>query len=419
MSTISNMPEWDACFKLMLDPEVSEIESNGPDEFFMKKSGKRIKITDIALPSEERYMRGVQEGLVPHVKSLSAFNPTGHLFEGRLMYSSGDIEVKGRCHIVLPPAAEYPQVTIAKKTANLKSIEDLAARGSMSSEMLNFLVTAIKAGATIAISGQTGAGKTTMLEALSKHIPNSKRIGVAEDAPELQLIQDNVSYLKSSPWQPGMDANDVATLSWVVAQFQRMRTDLLIVGETRGKEFADFLVAANSGMDGSMTTIHADEPAKALTKMTNFALKGAERQPIRSVNGEIANAIHLIVQLVIVDGKHRTSHIQEVTPTLGRTEDATIATSPLYVWDREKDMFKKEEQMSDRLRNFFTSRGQSIDMFLRSDRSTLHPAHSLNLSASAQNAHDQQNTTSADTTGGGRAPSRGIGIPRPNLRRSI
>jgi pilus assembly protein CpaF len=418
MPKISTMPEWDTVFNLMLDPDVSEIEANGPSEFFMKKKGKRIKIDEISLPTEERYMRGVQEGLVPFVKSLSPFDPEGFLFEGRLNYEGDGIPVSGRCHIVLPPSADTPQVTIAKKTANLKTVEDLAAYGSMSSEMMNFLITAVKAGCTIVFSGGTGSGKTTMLEAVSKYIPRDKRIGVAEDAPELVLTQDNVTYLRSVPWQPGMDANNVATLSWVVAQFQRMRTDLLIVGETRGKEFADFLVAANSGMDGSMTTIHSDDPAKALMKMTNFAMKGSERQPTRAINGEIANAVHIIVQLAYIGDKYRTTHIQEVTPTLGNTEEAKIASSPLFVWDRSEDMFRKEEQMTDRLRNYITERGQSVDEFLRSPRGQLHPAHSLDLSTSALRAKEAQDAKAAAPNAG--RTIGGGGIPRPvGFRRTI
>lgn len=216
---------------------------------------------------------------------------------------------------------------------------------------------------------------TTMLEALSKSIPDNYRIGVAEDVPELNLQQSNVTYLHSVPWQPGMDENDVATLAWVVQQFQRMRTDKIIIGETRGKEFADFLVAANSGMEGSMTTIHAENPERCLSKMTGFALKGSERQPIRAINNDIANSVNLIVQLVIVDGKHRVSHIQEVTPTLGNTDEAKISTQPLYRWDREQDMFYKDAVMTDSMRQRMIDRHVPIDTFLHSQRELRQPAH--------------------------------------------
>ena len=373
--TITEVPEWNAIFNLLLDPAVSEIEANGPNNFFMKRAGQRIKIENISLPSEEAYINGIEKGLVPFVRSMNAFDRHGYLFEGRLNFSSNGTDVSGRCHIVLPPTCDYAQVTIAKKTASLKTIDSIAAMGSMSTEMMEFLNMAVKANLTIVFSGGTGAGKTTMLEALAKNIPSSLRIGVAEDTPELILSQPNVSYLHSVPWQPGMDSNEVATLSWVVQQFQRMRTDKLIIGETRGKEFADFLIAANSGMEGSMTTIHADDPTRCLMKMTNFAMKGSERQPVRAINNDIANAVDIIVQLVIVNGKHRVSHIQEIVPTLGNTEEAKITTAPLYRWDRSKDMFYKDNVMTDNLRERIVNNGVNIDQFLASTREVRHPAH--------------------------------------------
>lgn len=827
MLQISEAPEWNIIFNLLLDPAVSEVESNGPKEFFIKRSGQRMKVDSIALRDDTEYMNGIERGLAPFVKSMNVFNPNGYLFEGRLNFSAGGTDVAGRCHIVLPPACDYPQVTIAKKTASLKTIDAIAAMGSMSTEMMEFLTMAVQANLTIVFSGGTGAGKnihkntlistptglkkaeqirigdtifdengcrtevlkkyspneknfyeivfangekieaggghiwkvldlhseienntlftieevsrlvealeaedtmvtieeivnivrgrelsepipiedknlfetllkningfgvtggelftfnrfellgkvsavnaeegphiiselelldsdtislndfvmltgdnnlarevlgemvsavdktfynknevlsyllkcnndlgvaysevllstdelfergvgefgsynyavkqisapvdydeqdlevdpylfgfalaqnfsdhnsdvnvigdvydesllnavkissisqrkaflagvvdatglvnvneanvsielldnsvlrvireivaslgwrvkevsshtalyntvsesnrdfyvfsfvprtlldlrvdekfeqfeeclnnvvegleyteivyikevagvfldyycfgvdsldhtylvgesfvvthnTTMLEALAKTMSDELRIGVAEDTPELMLTQPNVSYLHSVPWQPGMDENSIATLSWVVQQFQRMRTDKLIIGETRGKEFSDFLVAANSGMEGSMTTIHADDPTRCLMKMTNFALKGSERQPIRAINADIANAVDIIVQLVIVKGKHRISHIQEIVPTLGNTEEAKITTAPLYLWDRAKDGFYKESVMSDSMRERVRNAGIDIQPFLSSQRGVLRPAH--------------------------------------------
>ena len=207
---------------------------------------------------------------------------------------------------------------------------------------------------------------TTMLEALTKHIPDHYRIGVAEDTPELNLIQPNVTYLHSVPWAPGMDEKDVATLQWVVSQFQRNRCDKLIIGETRGKEFGDFLIAANSGMEGSMTTIHANDPSQCLTKMTNFAMKAADKQPIRAINNDIASAVDIIVQLVVINGKHRMSHIAEVIPTLGNTEEAKITIADLYKWNRLEDTFYKEGQMSDHLRDILDDRGVNYGEFLSS-----------------------------------------------------
>lgn len=375
MVVISRVPEWNECFNLLLDPSVSEVESNGPNSFFIKKSGKRMRIPNLPLLSEDNYFEGIAKGLIPFVKSQNKFDKNSFIFEGRLEFSAEGTDVKGRCHIVLPPAADYPQVTIAKKTASLLSLEAIASAGSMSTEMFNFLQVCIAARKTIVLSGRTGAGKTTMLEALAKNIPNYDRIGVAEDTPELVLPQSNVTYLHSTPWSPGMSVNDVATLDWVVAQFMRNRCDRMIIGETRGKEFAGFLTAANSGMEGGLTTIHAEDPRSSLRKMANFTMEARSNVPMRSVNTDIANAIDIIVQLVIVPGgKHRISHIEEIVPTLGAGEDAPITTQTLYEHDPVKDLFFKRGLMGDSLRRSLIDNGQNIDQFLKMDDKRV-PAH--------------------------------------------
>lgn len=403
---ITSTPEWNIIFNLLLDPAVSEVQANNPNGFFIKKSGKRIHIDGIKLNDEERYFHGIEKGLVPFVRSMNNWNRNAFVYEGRLSYESNGIVVAGRCHIVLPPAADYPQVTIAKKTASLKDLDVIAAAGSMSTEMMDFLNMSIKANLTVVFSGGTGAGKTTMLEALAKNIPDSVRIGVAEDTPELVMNQPNVSYLKSVPKQPGMDEKDVATLSWVVAQFQRMRTDKVIIGETRGKEFADFLIAANSGMDGSMTTLHAENPTRCLTKMSSFVMKMGDGQPTRAINNDIANAIDLIVQLIITpDGKHRISHIEEIVPVLGNTEEAKITSQTLYAWDSVQDAFYKVGSMSDALRDKCILNGQDVEKFLKSEREKRYPIHGGILRSSQEVA--------ANRSGGGGMLRKKIPLQQP------
>lgn len=365
---ITKVPEWNKCLNLLLDPKVSEIQANGPGQFFAKRAGKRIKIDGLSMMSEKEYFDGIEYGLAPFVKSQNTFSRDSFIFEGRLEYTIGDIDVRGRCHIVLPPATDYPQVTIAKKTTSLLSLDKIAAAGSMSEEMRKFLELAVRGNATIVFSGASGAGKTTMLEAVAKNIDPMYRIGIAEDTPELILSQPNTTYLHSTPWSPGMNPNDVATLDWVVAQFMRNRCDKMIIGETRGKEFSGFLTASNSGMEGGMTTIHAEDPTSCLRKMTSFTTEAKPGVPVRAINMDIATAIQIVVQLIILPGgKHRVSHIEEITQTLGNTEDAQISTQPLYLYDRNTDSFYKAGNMSDSLRSYFTARGQDVTPFLRSE----------------------------------------------------
>lgn len=348
---------WDECFNLLADPSVTELQANGPKGFFVKRNGRREPFA-LTLPNDEEYTNSVLLGLLPHIKNINETTPKEYLLEGPLFLNIDGQEIRGRVHIVMPPAADVPQVTIAKKNTTLTTLDSIAAGGSMSLEMLNFLKACMTANLTMCFSGGSGSGKTTMLEACTRLIPDSVRIGVAEDTPELVLSQSNVTYLHSVPWRPGIDSSSVADLSWVVQQFQRMRTDRLIVGETRGKEFAAFLTAANSGMQGSLTTIHANSPVRCLTKMANFALAGSGHQSMRVINSDIGNAVNIIVQLAILpNGDHKIEAIQEVTPVLSAGEDATLATNNLYTYRPERNQFFRENYPTDNLRKLFVERG--------------------------------------------------------------
>lgn len=373
---ISPHPAWNLALNLLLDDSISEVETNGPDQFFLKKSGRRMHIAAIDLQTDEAYAQSIEDGLVPFVKSWDDFDPEGYIYEGPIRYEAAGRLIRGRCHIVLPPASDTPQVTIAKKSTSLATLDAIAGKGSMATEMLEFVKAAAAADLTTILSGGTGAGKTTFLEAFTKELNMETRIGIAEDTPELSLLQPNSTYLHSVPWRPGMEEKDVASLSWVVAQFNRMRTDKLIIGETRGKEFADFLVAANSGMDGSITTIHANDPVRALEKMTNFALKGNPNQPVRAINTDIANSIDLVIQLAYFkeDSRYRVTAIQEITNTIGNTDAASITTNRLYTYNSDNDTWLKEANPTDALRKRFNQHGVKIDAVMQTQPgTTLYP----------------------------------------------
>lgn len=197
---------------------------------------------------------------------------------------------------------------------------------------------------------------TTMLEAITKLWPNNIRIGVVEDAPELRLIQDNVAYLHSSVAKPGQAENANASLQWCVAQLNRMRVDKMIIGETRGPEFASFLTAANSGNEGSLTTIHANDPEACLKKMNQF-VNLAQTSPQRVINQNIASTIDLIIQLnKTPQGKYRTTFISEVTRQLGNDDSATIATQPIFEYNEATDDWRYTP-VSDYLSKRFTEKG--------------------------------------------------------------
>lgn len=366
--------DWIKLFTIMESPDVSECQVNGKDSVWIKHKGKRKHISDIYWSSDKEYSESVRKALGESgfVHSQMPFDPNGSLFEGPIEYkgSKGKM-IKGRAHIVLPPATDVPVLTFAKKTPSLVTLDAIYEKGSMNEEMLRFIKAAIHSNLTTILSGGTGAGKTTMLEACTKLFPEDTRIAVCEDTPELVLEQGNVAYQHSLPWRPGMDPNDAATLSWVVQQVNRMRTDKVIVGETRGKEFADFLVAANSGMDGSLTTIHANDPSLCLSKMTNFALKGSgDNVPIRAINSDIAHAIDLIIQLAYdkPTGRHYIHSIVEVTNTVGDKSNAPITTGVLFRFNPESGLHEKVDSPGDMLRRKIINAGIDAREFTGADK---------------------------------------------------
>lgn len=355
------MGPWERILDMLTEEQVSEVVANGPNSFFLKINGVYKKLdTGTFFSNNSEYLEGLKTDLNKYIESPYAFDE--NLFEGPLTYIGQNrrgerVIVKGRCHIALPPVSTTPMLTIAKKSEQLRDLSALAGTGTFDAEIQNFFEAAMKAKLTIAVLGRTGAGKTTFLESICREIDPNDRVGVAEDTPELALKQPNVAYLNSVPWIPGFDPNKVATLSWVVAQFQRMRVDRLIVGETRDKEFANFLTAANSGIEGCLTTLHANSPTEGLRKMTTFASAGQPGLDIRSVNQGIATAIDLIVQLTVENGKHRVDEITEVTDTVSSDSDAQPSTSTLYRYVPETDTFVRPGVPTEKLIQKFAKSG--------------------------------------------------------------
>lgn len=343
---------------LIKDNTISELEMNGTNSIFIRRNGKREEIADVFSDLKE-----YTDNTLELAKIINPDDSLEFLTEGKL-----DLGESGtaRVHIVWPPVSDVPLVTIAKKSTSLTTLDEIFKSGSMSFKMLNFLKACVEARFNIVFSGSTGSGKTTFLEAMTKEVPKSTRIGVVEDSPELNLIQDNVCYLRSTPWKPGMDSNKEVTLDWCVRQINRMRTDLLIIGETRGKEFKEFITASNSGMEGSMTTLHANSPRLALQKMTQFVME-AQPQPVQIINKSIANTIDLIVQLDKNElGEYKTTSIESISNTLGTDEAATIATTPLTKYNPAIKSWDDRFLISDKMRATFNSLGYDTNTFMKS-----------------------------------------------------
>lgn len=204
---------------------------------------------------------------------------------------------------------------------------------------------------------------TTLLEAVTTEIKNDERVGVCEDSPELELQTPNTAYLNSTVWSPGMNIENVADLSWVVQQINRMRVDRIIIGETRGKEFFDFVVAANSGKPGSLTTIHANDGPAAMKKMATFMYQSVDMSP-RIINEMLSEAVDIVIQLghSKKTGDHKIVSIHEVTDAISSGDSPTIALNPLFVYNDTDNTWSKK-YATDKLKKKLEAHGYDSNRY--------------------------------------------------------
>jgi pilus assembly protein CpaF len=233
--------------------------------------------------------------------------------------------------IISPLALSGPTLTIRKFAKNPFGIDDLVDRfGSVSRHMAEFLELAVQRRANILISGGTGSGKTTLLNVTSNFIPNDERIVTAEDAAELQLQQDHVVRLESRP--ANLEGKNAIPIRDLVKNALRMRPDRIVVGECRGGEALDMLQAMNTGHDGSLTTLHANTPRDALSRLETLVLMAGMELPSRAIREQIASAIDFIVQVSrMLDGTRKVTHITAVT---GIQSDV-IVLQDIFVYEQE------------------------------------------------------------------------------------
>lgn len=355
----------EALLEEILSDESSEITMNGPNSIHCKRKGRRVHLTQISFPSEEIYKRVIDQFLLAHTTTNDRIaNSSLTMIEGQLNLADpnnpGLPSMVARVHVMLNPSTKYPIVTIAKKARRQLSLDDIYKNGAMSINMYEFLKVIAQGKLTVIISGQTGAGKTTLMEAMSHHFDPEDRIVVAEDTPELRFPVGEAVYLLSSKPRPGEKLGlKTVSLEWLVAQANRMRADRIIVGETRGEEMAEFLIAANSGADGSMTTIHAHDPERAIEKMKILASKASSNQSDMSIARDIASTVHIIVQAAIIDGQHVITHIAEVSNIVNQTTNK-VALNPIFTYDRKRRNWESSGRPSEELKEFLESRGVSV-----------------------------------------------------------
>ena len=286
---------------LLQDNSITEIMVNGAKKIFIEQAGK-LKLTDIHFYDDTHLMSVIERILTPLGRRVDESSP---LVDARLADGS-------RVNIIIPPLAlTGPTVTIRKFSKNALAINDLVGFGTLSPKMAEFLQACVKARLNILVSGGTGSGKTTTLNALSSFIPSNERIVTIEDAAELKLQQQHVVTLEARP--SNLEGKGAITIRDLVKNSLRMRPDRIIVGEVRTGEALDMLQAMNTGHDGSLTTAHANTPRDVLSRLETMVLMAGMDLPVRAIRTQISSAIDLILQQSrIRDGSRKITHITEV-----------------------------------------------------------------------------------------------------------
>lgn len=300
---------------LLADPEVADIMVNGPDNVFIEKAGK-ISKTDVKFQNNKHLLNIIQK-IVQRVGRR--VDETSPMVDARMPDGS-------RFNAIIPPLAlDGCLVSIRKFKKNKMPLRQYVDYGSCTPNMARFLEICGAIRLNILISGGTGSGKTTLLNALSGNIDDGERVITIEDAAELQLQKPHVLRLETRP--PNMEGVGEITQRQLVKNALRMRPDRIILGEIRGDEVIDVLQAMNTGHDGSMATIHANNPRECLTRLENlFGLTGMSL-PVSTLRSQIAGAVHLIVQIARMrDGGRRITHIEEICGM----EGTTIITQTLF-----------------------------------------------------------------------------------------
>ena len=302
---------------LLLDDSVSEVMVNGRDQIYVERQGKLIR-ADAAFASDDDLIRVIREIASFVGRRIDEESP---MVDARLPDGS-------RVNAIIPPLAiDGPSLTIRKFAKDPYAVEDLINFGTLTAEAAGFLQACVAARMNVIVSGGTGSGKTTTLNVLSSFIPADERIVTIEDAAELQLRQEHQVRLESRP--PNLDGRGRVSIRELVVNSLRMRPDRIIIGECRSGEALDMLQAMNTGHDGSLTTIHANSPRDALSRLETLVLMSGVDLPQRAIREQIASAIHLIVQQArIRDGSRRITHISEV---VGREGD-TITLQDVFLF---------------------------------------------------------------------------------------
>ena len=304
------------------DPTVNEVMVNGNENIYVERAGL-VERTDARFMSEEHLRRVIDRIVTSVGRRIDESSP---MVDARLSDGS-------RVNAILPPLSlDGPILTIRKFAADPFTADDLVRMGTLDDQVVAALSAGVAGGLNILISGGTGTGKTTMLNVLSSFVPSNERIVTIEDAVELQLHQEHVVRLEARP--PNSEGSGHVSIRDLVRNALRMRPDRIIIGEVRGAEALDLLQAMNTGHDGSLSTVHANAPRDALSRLETMVLMAGFDLPTRAIREQIASAIDLIVQIERRrDGARRVTHITEITGMEGEI----VTLQDIYRYDHGGD----------------------------------------------------------------------------------
>jgi pilus assembly protein CpaF len=295
---------------LLKDPTISDILINGPHNIFVERRGKLEK-TDIKFRDNDHLLQIIDRIVSKVGRRVDETSP---MVDARLPDGS-------RVNAIIPPLAlDGPSVSIRRFGTNPLKLEDLLNYKAFTPEMAMLMEAAIKSRLNILISGGTGCGKTTLLNTLSSFIPGDERVITIEDAAELQLQQEHVVRLETRP--PNIEGKGAVTTRDLVRNALRMRPERIIIGECRGAESLDMLQAMNTGHAGSMTTLHANTPREALSRLETMIMMGGFEMPVKPMRQQMASAIDIIVQANRLQGGPRK--VTTVTEVMNMEQDVII-----------------------------------------------------------------------------------------------
>jgi pilus assembly protein CpaF len=304
---------------LLQDPTISDILVNTHKQVYVERRGK-LELTNVTFKDDSHLLRIIDKIVSQVGRRVDESSP---MVDARLIDGS-------RVNAIIPPlAVDGPLLSIRRFATDKLMPDDLVSNKSITPGMMEILKAAVRCRLNIIISGGTGSGKTTMLNGLSSLISPDERIVTIEDAAELQLKQPHVARLETRP--PNIEGKNAIRQRELLVNALRMRPDRIVIGECRGEETLDMLQAMNTGHDGSMTTLHANTPRDAISRMEVMVTLGTSNMPVSAIRQQIASAVDLIVQVTrMSDGSRRCRSLTEVTTM----EGDQVMLQDLFVFEK-------------------------------------------------------------------------------------